>query len=358
MINLTQSRCVCLAGVLLFCISNSSIADDSSPNELQGWSLFIENDLFYLIDNGKNEDRNYSIGINVGLHGEAASQTWLNDGLSTLDSFFAPDKRLNTGHFQHSTHLGVAVFTPDDLANPNPIHDDRPYASLLYWSNRSSRISQDGKSGLSTELIVGVLGLDIAGYAQKVTHKFQREISDSDTPVEPKGWDHQISDGGELTFRYGIDYKRLILNSSWSDLSYSIGANIGYNTDVSTGLLWRIGQRSSHFSAFDANPVMGSSYIGSQKSGGDHFIYFSYKVTGVAYNELLQGGFRNSTVTFDSNQIERAVQSFGIGWTMTLDSGTRLTLAQYMQTPEFKGPNARKHYWGGFYLTFPFAKAR
>ena len=61
--------------VLLFQTSMST-ADDIPANELQGWYFSIEQDLFYLFDPDKNEDRYYTIGIDVGFFGEAATHTY------------------------------------------------------------------------------------------------------------------------------------------------------------------------------------------------------------------------------------------------------------------------------------------
>lgn len=331
-----------------------TLATQVNSDELQGWSFSIEQDLFYLFDPDKNEDRDYTIGIDIGLLGESATHSYLHDGLMGIDELSGFNSQRRYDSRQRSLHLGVKVYTPDDLANPDPIYDDRPYASLVYWSNRINRIATDRQSGLATELTLGILGLSLPGEIQRLTHKFQREISDSDTPEEPRGWDNQISDGGELTFRYRVEYKRQLVDASWYDLSYAVIGNLGYQTDIAAGMLWRAGHRASHFAFFEPRAAQQTTQLDNAKPKQDNYLYLYYQLTGVAYNELLQGGFRDSTVTFSSHLIERAVHLFALGWTMTLDTGTRLTFAQYMQSPEFKGPNARKHYWGGFYLTFPF----
>ena len=343
-----------MGAIVLLLYTSVSAADSIPANELQGWYLSIEQDLFYLIDPDKNEDRDYTIGIDVGFFGDAATHTYIYDGLNGIDAILGLGNARASVHSQRSMHLGIAVYTPDDLANPDPIYDDRPYASLLYISNRTQRIDTHSNSGLATELSIGVLGLKVAGEVQTLIHKLQRGIANTDTPVDPQGWDHQISDGGELTFRYRIESKHLLMQSEWFDLSTAVVGNLGYQTDIGAGLLWRAGTRVSHFAFFEPRPVQEVHQLANETPEQDNYIYLYYQLTGVAYNELLQGGFRDSQVTFSADQIERVVHSLALGWTMTLQSGTRLTFAQYMHSPEFKGPNARKHYWGGFYLTFPF----
>jgi len=338
---------------MLFALCTNLSATEDTEYELQGWRFALEQDLFYLLDPDKNEDRDYTIGIDVGLFGESATHSYIYNALNGIDHLLGLQTTYDT-HIQRSTHLGVAVYTPDDLANPDPIYDDRPYASLLYWSNRTDRIATHGNYGLSSELTIGILGLEFAKVVQKLTHKLQREITNSETPADPQGWNNQISDGGEPTFRYRFEYKHLLQQSTWYDISANLAAQLGYQTDISAGLLCRIGTRVSHFAYFEPRIGQEISYH-ADRMQQDNYLYLSYQLTGVVYNELLQGGFRDSKVTISADQIERAVHSLALGWTMTLESGTRLTFAQYMHTPEFKGPNARKHYWGGFYLTFPFA---
>lgn len=336
----------------LFC---QPVIAESFDQELQGWGFFIEQDLFYLIDSDKNEDRDYTIGLNLGIYGDKAAVTPLYDGLLAVDSFLGLEEKRNNYNKQRIMNMGVAVFTPDDLSNPDPIYDDRPYASLVYLSNEITSIAENRKSAVFSEFSIGLLGLRIAEEVQTLIHKLQRGISGRDTPVDPQGWQNQISDGGELTFKYGVEYKQLLTQSSWYDLSYATSANIGYFTDLNASLLLRTGKRVSHFASYDYGTPQGG-YTNMNNIKQDNFVFFNYQIKGVVYNELLQGGFRGSEVTFSSDQIERLVHYFSVGWSMTTDGGTRFTLAQYMHTPEFKGPNSRSHYWGGFYLTFPFAE--
>ena len=242
-------------------------------SELQGWNFSIEQDLFYLIDTDKNEDRDYTIGIDFGIYGESATLSPLHSGLNYINGFLGIERAPVNQIKQRRLHMGVKVYTPDDLSNPDPIYDDRPYASLIYLSNKISTIAAHQRSGLTTELTLGILGLDIAEEVQTFTHKVQREISDSDTPEEPRGWEHQISDGGELTVKYGVGYKHILTDTSWSDLSYSVTGNLGYETNLGFGLLWRIGQRGSHFSSLDLRPSAGNL----NQSSFDHYVYLYIK---------------------------------------------------------------------------------
>ena len=85
------------------------------------------------------------------------------------------------------------AFTPSDVLDPRPIQNDRPYASLLFTSNGRVQVSGD-RSAWTSSLSVGLLGLPLSGELHKGVHK----VTGSDPP---RGYDHQISAGGEPTAR-------------------------------------------------------------------------------------------------------------------------------------------------------------
>ena len=65
----------------------------------------------------------------------------------------------------------------------------------------------------------------------------------------------------------------------------------------------------------------------------------------MGYDALLQGQFRSSEVTFNSNGIERLVHESGFGATY----GNRLfqaSLSASYKSPELKTGTERSHFWG------------
>ena len=93
------------------------------------------------------------------------------------------------GQSSHAFAAGVLVFTPRDLGVRGIVRNDRPYASLFFLSAGRRYASTDSTVAYDTSLTVGVLGLAAAGDVQRVLH----DVTGS---VQPKGWSHQISDGG------------------------------------------------------------------------------------------------------------------------------------------------------------------
>jgi len=88
------------------------------------------------------------------------------------------------GHLRASYSLGQSLFTPEDISNPDPIPDDRPYAAWLYGS---MGLIADNRRGLATlELSLGVVGPSAGGEAvQKWVHEFIGS-------PEPMGWHNQL----------------------------------------------------------------------------------------------------------------------------------------------------------------------
>ena len=54
---------IALIITILYSYITVTLAAESNPDELQGWYFSIEQDLFYLFDPDKNEDRDYTMGL-------------------------------------------------------------------------------------------------------------------------------------------------------------------------------------------------------------------------------------------------------------------------------------------------------
>lgn len=107
------------------------------------------------------------------------------------------------GSSAHAFAAGILVFTPRNLAARNVVRGDRPYASLFFVSAGRRYASADSPVAYDTSLTVGVLGLAAADDVQRVLH----DVTGS---VRPRGWSHQISDGGEPTVRYRSPGRRYL----------------------------------------------------------------------------------------------------------------------------------------------------
>src|SRR5690606_17887995 len=104
-------------------------SDTAGEARLSGVRVQLDNDLFA----GGERDRDYTGGLSVTISGTTA-----RDGLLSLDPLL---KRLDgaarvpEAATYHARQFGLMAFTPQDIVNREPQHDDRPYASLLFVSN-------------------------------------------------------------------------------------------------------------------------------------------------------------------------------------------------------------------------------
>ncbi len=86
---------------------------------------------------------------------------------------------------------------------------------------------------------LGVLGTDVAQETQDFIHEALDE-------QVPRGWDNQISEGGEPTFRYALArHKTLAVESSPDgagfDVRSAVSASFGYVAEVTAGITARRG---------------------------------------------------------------------------------------------------------------------
>lgn len=357
------AACSCSSMVLA---EEESIQAVTEPM-LSGFGLFVENDVLFKL---RNEDRNYTMGVALQFGGRFVDDYQLNAPQKFVDGLFHTEdlhKKTAMGRIPilNSMQVGVTAFTPDDLADPDPIYDDRPYASLLYFLTRRQSIDAEQRHAFSSELSVGILGLQMAKSVQTWIHERKQDFP-GDDPQTPMGWSHQVSDGGELTARYGFTAQRLVGPANRIfDFQVNGEGNLGYYCNFGVGAAFRLGKKFSPWWSFTAAPIKDSHKTFSPSLKGQAANYASqgkWELYGWAsggvkywlYNALLQGQFRNSDVTVSSSDLKGLVGEYHFGVT----GGVRfsnlwwnLTYSVAGRTAEFEGLNERSHYWGGVYLT-------
>ncbi len=322
----------------------------------KGIGIYFDQDL--LIPS-VNEDRDYTMGVAIEIFWKDGPKSvkLLDDALGWINRK-TPWAKVKSDS-QRSLMIGSVNFTPDDLANRNPIFNDRPYASLLYLSSKRvitpNSEQNNGKhesrhNVMGTELQIGVLGLGIARSVQTSLHGYMRGLYNSDKPVDPMGWDHQISDGGELTLKYRVSYGERIKRGSYWDLAYTADGSIGYQSNASLGLQARLGRRKSGFWTLPFDPINRGNFLPST-ARGELYLWAAYRVRGVLYDALLQGQFRHSDVTFGSSDINRLVHETGVGLTFDYKP-IQLTFSHNYKSSELDGAASRSHHWGGILFIF------
>lgn len=337
--------CLFLSTLIL---TQPAIAEISFPDKW-GVGLYMDQDLAVPV---LNEDRDYTMGIAIEFFWQDK-----NAGLYPLDGTVKQIGQWLGLHEKddkivRSFMLGSLTYTPDNLADPDPIYDDRPYASLIYLSNKRVRVNKNNATGV--ELQVGLLGLDYSGNIQTSLHQFYRETFDNPDVVDPEGWDHQISEGGELTMKLRMSNSRLLLQAPhlW-DISHSWTINIGYQTNISIGLSGRFGQIASSPWTLPFDPINRGNFLPAL-TGNEWYGWAAYRLRLVAYDALLQGQFKDSDVTFSGDEIRHTLLEGGIGMTFTLQP-MQLTLAVNGKTTELNsGSDKRNHYWGGMYFVYRY----
>lgn len=315
----------------------------------EGWALFMDNDAFSLRAN----DHDYTGGIALTLAGTRA-QAWpwsLDPVLGRIDGAagFAPEGARQW----HALQVAVLTFTPATLSARGVVAGDRPYASIVYLANSRTTVLPDSNTAYQSSFALGMLGLDVA----KAT---QRSLHDAIGADPPRGWNHQISDGGEPTARYSV--ARLGLRAARSsgrgthfELKDSVAVSAGYLTEVNAALTLRWGSIHTPWWSFvperaeymtEPAPV-----LGGQAAAGtprEFYAWAGVKARARAYNALLQGQFRGSDLRYDFEDTRPLMTEAWAGVTHELDDGVRLSWVLRYQSSELRrGSGDRGLLWGG-----------
>lgn len=314
------------------------------------WAFAVDNDFLALT--GKDQD--YTYGFNFTYTGRAARDGWysLDAPLAWLDSALGFEHLSPVGVSKHSIEVGMFGFTPNDIESAEPVFGDRPYASLVYWSNSRERLDiRQGVAWKST-LAVGVLGLDLVGDFQNESHALL-----TNSPV--RGWSHQVSDGGEPTARYTIARQRhltTVFNNL--EIKSTVQGSLGYLTETSWSLSVRGGKYHTAWSSFNPELVSygeRSSYNDSGLSVDEHYFWGGVSVKARAYNAFLQGQFRSSTVTYDRDELRTLLVEAWLGYTVGFAEGYRISYVLRGHSSEIKeGAGDRSLFWGGLILSRTF----
>lgn len=315
-------------------------------------TLYLDNDLFSSTD----DDRDYTGGFAVAFSGAVATNHpfSIDRWLGGVNAFSRADRISGDGDFtMNSCELGITVFTPDDIANPAPISDDRPYSGLTYISNTRQKVHEQTRTSWVSTLTVGALGLGIATEAQNAIH---RAIG----ATEAAGWGNQISDGGEPTFRYALSrLKHFDTGLPNLQITGSTGLGVGYLSDLSTAVGMRWGRLRTPWWSLDEDSGKYGAKAHAELPTSRRLDEF-YLIAGVGaqarlYNAFLQGQFRDSAVTVDADNIRPLVYEGWLGAAFEFDFGLRLSYIVRYQSSELKsGIGDRSYKYGALVATQRF----
>lgn len=174
--------------------SDAASKEETKPErDAKGTLSFVaENDLF-----GSSRDQHYTHGSKVSwLSPRNGAPEFAHEVADFLPMF--PDG----ASLRISYSAGQSIFTPDDISDPNPPEDSRPYAGWLYAgiglvSEKDDRIDV-------LDLNIGMVGpASLADETQTIWHDF------IGVP-EPRGWDTQIENEPGILLTYERKWRSLL----------------------------------------------------------------------------------------------------------------------------------------------------
>ena len=317
---------------------------------LSSWALALDNDVLA----PGHRDQDYTYGFNFTYTGSNAKDVRLSldKPLGAVDRLVGADNLSGQKIVNHSFEFGLFGFTPEDIKVPEANPDDRPYASLVYLSSGREQIDIVNQVAWKTTLTVGLLGTGLAGNIQNGVH-------DVISGNEARGWDHEISDGGEITARYAIARQKY-LGTLFDNMEVksTLQASVGYLTEASWSLSIRDGKYHTPWSSF--NPELASygeksTYTTSARPINEHYFWAGVAIKARAYNAFLQGQFRHSDVTYNHSELNPILVEAWVGYTFAFAEGYRVSYVLRGHSSEIKdGAGDRNLVWGGLILAKTF----
>ncbi len=321
----------------------------SYESKSNSWGFTFDNDVLV----PGNRDQDYTYGINLSISGNKAKSHWfsMHYPLTQINQSIGAGKSVVTQH-ESKIEYGLLGFTPENIQNPYADYNDRPYASLLYVSSSTETYDFARNISWNSSLTIGLLGLGFVGELQKQVH----EATDGE---QPRGWDNQISEGGELTAKLNIARQSLLFqNDHGAEIKSTYQASIGYLTEVSWSISGRIGKIHTPWASFTPERVNYGEQSAKTKQTRitERYLWAGLALKGRAYNAFLQGQFKHSEVEYDSNDLNHGIIEGWLGYTVALTNGYRFTYALRGHSSEIKsGTGDRNVVWGGINVSKAFS---
>lgn len=307
------------------------------------WALAFDNDLLA----PGHRDRDYTYGMNLTYSGASAvdADISLKTPLAAIDELLGVDHLVTNAVNNYSVEVGLYGFTPKEIERTTINESDRPYASLVYLSSSHEQLDIDQNIAWNTTLTIGVLGLGFVGDLQNAAH--QETASEG-----ARGWNHQISDGGELTGRYVIARQHYLDSFSDSvEVKSTVQASVGYLTETSWGLSFRAGKIISPWASFNPDLISygeKSTYSNNTSTTNEHYFWSGFTLKARFYNAFLQGQFRDSDFSYSYSDLRSLIAEAWVGYTYAFKQGYRVSYVLRAQSSEIKhGDGDRNVVWGG-----------
>jgi hypothetical protein len=318
----------------------------------RGVSIQLDNDLF----SGAHRDQDYSWGMAAAFASPTSSRLFrpLDRARNQIYSRVTPGDANRPGWQpdERGVQIGVIAMTPSTLRSANPLFGDRPFASLVFvTSGEVHPLENNPDRARFSSFTVGMLGLNVA-------EQMHRGIHGAVGDEKPLGWKHQIADGGELTARY-VQAEQWLLGGSAAqrpgrpEMKFTLSGSAGYLTEASAAFSARWGRIQSPWWSF--SPEIGDYTQAplAPRTGFDGpglqevYLFAGMRVKARAYNALLQGQFRDSTVRVSGDDLARLPAEAWVGLTSSW-SDLRITYSlRYASREITREPGARSMIWAG-----------
>jgi hypothetical protein len=327
-----------------------ALDDSSFGGSSGGYAIQLDNDLF----SGAHRDQDYSWGGAVTYASPRPGPLMrpLHSTRRFLDRWLAPDEsdRRAWDPEQQATQIGILAMTPETLKSPDPLYTDRPFASLVFVTSSEVRVLGGGDRARFSSLTLGALGL-------RAAEDIHRGIHIAVGDERPLGWEHQISAGGEPTFRY-VEAQQWLLNDQSNrnglpEVKLTVAGSAGFLTETSVGLSarwgriqspwWSFGPELADYTSAPVAPV--TSF--SSHNPAEIFMFAGFRLKARAYNALLQGQFRHSDVRVEGGDLAHTQAEAWMGIATTW-SDVRITYAlRYASAEMTTEPGRRGLIWAG-----------
>jgi len=323
-------------------------------------SVGVDIDEHLLVDPQRDEDYAGGFALKFAGSSESCGRRSLAPVLTRIDHDFGLGGAASAGNRRasHAFGGGLLVFTPRNLAARSTVPGDRPYASLLYLSSGRRTVSADDSVAVDSTLTVGVLGLALGQNLQRALH----HITSS---VQPMGWRHQISSGGEPTARFGLARQSLLfehvgVDQQGYDVKWSALANAGMISDAGLAINIRAGRIASPWWAYtpeqnaytdDFLPPPPRLAAGR---GVEIFAMAGARVRMRAYDVFLEGQFRHSDLRYSGAALRPILADAWVGFEVRVAQAFDLSYLVRAQTPEMRsGRGARTLLWASIEIEHP-----
>lgn len=314
-------------------------AQEEKEKRWAAWQFYWENDAFAAFS---GSDEYYTNGLrfswvrdpNVVKNPEWTSgfiDHWRHSRIGKLLFLDIPPD-IGYGHA-----FGQNFYTPDDITDPNPQLDDRPWAGYLYYSwllqaTQATAVDfrKDQPVQNLLEFQVGLVGPWAgAEFVQREWH----ELIEDDPPL---GWDNQLDN--EPTFNLIYLWRKKLGSTSFDIVPHG-GATLGtVMTSANLGATVRLGRNISTFPQLLITPT-NAAITQPRPTRTEYYVFVAADGRAVGHNIFLDGNVFRDGPEIDIDK-ERFVYDLKAGFSWRRKAW-RIDYSFVRRSEEFAPPPGR-----------------